>query len=319
MFFVRFIITLIALFLSWTTIVFLQSGNPTLSSQWICDVYKKKVEIAHNINQRKIVIVSGSNALFGINSEMLQKTFNIPVVNFGVNAGVMLPYTLHKAKEVIERGDIVLMPLEYPMYSYNGVPNRQMIDYIFSRDIDAFFKLTLKEQFYMIWSITLSRVYDGYFYRGGSIIKDGLYRVGNINKYGDQINIDVKYQTKEMRDKLNRLKPKRYGREYNSKSLGWRYLEEFVSWCKSKGIKVIFMPTTIMRFDSYFNDVKERWFYENIAKEVKNRGWIYIGNPYDYMYPKNLYFNTPFHLTNKGREIRTKQIIEDLSKNKELL
>ena len=314
MFLIRFFLTLVTLFFGWTAVVFLQSGNPTVGSQWIYDVYKKKVEIAKGIDKRKMVIVSGSNALFGIDSAMLQKRLRIPVVNFGVNAGVMLPYTLYKAKEVIDRGDIVLMPLEYPMYSYNGVPNAQMIDYIFSRDMDAFFKLTLKEQFYMVWSITFSRLSDGYFYKGGSMVTAGLYRVGNINEYGDQINTNTKYKTKEMRDKLNSLEAKRYGREYNSKALGWKYLKEFVSWCRAKEVEVIFMPSTIMRFDSYYSNAKERWFYENIANEVQDRGWRYIGKPYDYMYPKDLYFNTPFHLINRGRKIRTQQIINDLLK-----
>jgi len=315
MFLVRFFLTLIGLFIVWSFIVFLQCSNPTVMSQWIYDVYEKKTNIANSIKKKKIVIVSGSNALFGINSKMMEQSLGIRVVNFGVNAGVMLPYTLYKAKKIIDKGDIVLMPLEYPMYSYNGVPNAQMIDYIFSRDMNAFWWLTLKEQFLMVWNISLSRLYNGYIYKGGSPITTGLYKVGNINQYGDQINTSVKYRTKQMREKLDRFEPKKYGRDYKSKALGWKYLEDFIFWCRDRDVEVIFMPSTIMRCDNYYSDEKERWFYKNIANEVQDRGWRYIGNPYDYMYDKNFYFNTPFHLIDKGREIRTKKIIKDLEYN----
>lgn len=310
MFLVRFFVMLVGLFVAWCFIVFGQSGNPTAGSQWIYDVYTKKVEIAKSIREKKMLIVSGSNALFGIDSGMIERELGIRVVNFGVNAGVMLPYTLYKAKEVIDWGDVVLMPLEYPMYSYDGVPNSQMIDYIFSRDIDAFFALTLKEQFYMLWSITFDRVYDGYFYQGGSKVTSGLYRVGNIDEHGDQINTAVRYRSTDMIRERDGIKAKRYGHEYNKRALGWEYLEEFVSWCEKREVKVIFMPSTIMRDKSYYGDEQERWFYKNIDNEIRNRGWRYVGKPYDYMYDRELYLNTPFHLVERGKEMRTKRILK---------
>jgi len=76
------------------------------------------------------------------------------------------------------------------------------------------------------------------------------------------------------------------------------------------------MPSTLMKSKSYFKEPKEKWFYENIAKEVKNRGWRYIGEPYSYMYDKSNYFDTNFHLINKARKMRTLQMVDDLKKSK---
>jgi len=87
--------------------------------------------------------------------------------------------------------------------------------------------------------------------------------------------------------------PETYGKEYNQNSLGWKYLKEFISWCDKRKVKVIFIPSTLM----------------DIAK---SKGLNYIGEPFDYMYNKSLYFNTNFHLNNIGRKIRTEQIIKDL-------
>jgi hypothetical protein len=311
-FLIKFFSTLAILFIIWIAIVFFQTRNDTKMSQWVYDVYEKKSKIANNIKEKKIIIVSGSNALFGIDSKMLGDAFKIPVVNFGVNAGVLLPYTLYKAKEVIKDGDIVLLPLEYPMYSYNGMPNEQMIDFIFSRDMGIFFNLSLREQFYMVWNITFKRLKDGYEALGGAKVTKGLYGAHNVNRYGDQVGATLKSKSKSIKKELNALKANRYGSEYNSDALGWKYLEEFVSWCDKKGVQTIFTPSTMLKFNIYKKDKKERWFYENISNEVKKRGWIYLGDPYDYMYTKKYYFNTDFHLINMGRIKRTKQMILDL-------
>ncbi len=312
-FFRNFFITFFILFFIWISVIYFQIDRPTLMSQWVYDVYKKKITIANNIKSKKIIIVAGSNSMFGCDSKKLQKAFGLPVVNFGVNAGVYLPYILYKAKQIIKKDDIVILPLEYSLYNYDGIPNIQMIDYIFSRDFDAFWSLTLKEQFYMIWDIPLKRIYDGYMAKGGSVVKYGLYRSGNIDKYGDQLGATFKAKTTSIKKELDKLKANHYGINYNSNSLGFKYLTNFVQWCKEKNVKVIFTPSTLLYFKTYKNDKTEQWFYTNLSKIIKNKGWIYIGDPYKYMYEKKYYFNTDYHLTTKGRQIRTKQMIKDLS------
>ena len=284
-------------------------------SQWVYDAYEKKTKIAKRIKKEKIIVVAGSNILFGVDSKILKKAFDKPVVNFGVNAGVLLPYTLYKAKEVINKGDIVLLPLEYPMYNYDGTPNSQMIDYIFARDFDAFYTLNLVEQFHMLWDITLKRVYKGYKGYESKPIKAGLYGAHNIDEFGDQIGATLKTKSKAISAELDVLVANKYGEKFNEDSLGFKYLTKFVSWCEEKGARCIFMPSTIMYFDSYKSDAKERWFYENIANVVRSKGWEFVGEPYEYMYDKKFYFNTDFHLVDSARKTRTRQIVKDLKRD----
>lgn len=311
-FIVTFLLTNLLLFLLWLTIVFGQTGGATKGSQWVFDVYEKKSAIAKSIKGKKVVVVAGSNALFGVDSTMLSKAFDIPVVNYGVNAGVLLPYTLYKAKEVINSGDIVLLPLEYPMYNYDGVPNSQMIDYIFARDFDAFYELSLKEQFHMFWDITLKRVYDGYMAGKNTPVTSGLYGAHNVNEFGDQIGATLKTKSKAIAAELDILKANKYGEKFDKNSLGFEYIKEFISWCNSTGVKCIFIPSTIMYFDNYKGDEKEKYFYENIANVIRSKGLVFVGKPYEYMYNKKSYYNTDFHLVDSARRTRTKQMISDL-------
>jgi len=295
-----------------------EAGNPTKMSQWIYDVYAKKEALAKKIHGKKIVVVAGSNALFGIESAMLEKEFGIPVLNDGVNAGIELPCVLHMAKKVIRPHDTVLMPLEYPMYSYDGKPGVQMIDFVLSRESSCLFHLRLQEVFYIFWHVSLQRVWEGYFDRSKKAVAEGLYGVHHTNAYGDQTETSVKNRSDAFyKEVLNHVKkPETYGKSFSQDALGWEYLEQFVEWCKQRDVEVIFMPSTLMWDDSYKQNSTERWFYEHIADEVRKRGWCFVGEPYDYMYPKEMYFNTNFHLIDTARKKRTLQMIEDLRKSK---
>jgi len=303
-------------FLGWALLVFGQFDKPTHMSQWIYDAYGKKQNIAKDIKDKKILIVAGSNALFGIDSKILASAFGMRVLNYGVNAGIELPYTLHVAKRVINRGDIVVMPLEYGMYSYDGTAGEQMIDYIFAREGSFFWELSFYEQLYMLWHVDLKRIWAGYLSKGSYPIHTGLYGAHHIDENGDQINTALRYRKPYMDSGIRKhtLKPEKYGKFFDRNSLGWKYIASFVKWCKRRDVKVVFMPSTLMKHESYFKYPKEKWLYENIDNEVKDRGWLYVGKPYLYMYDKSNYFDTNFHLIDKARTTRTFQMVEDLKK-----
>ncbi len=305
-------------FLVWCGAVFGQMGNPTAMSQWVWDVYSKKIAMSEKIDGRKIVIVAGSNALFGVDSGMLEDAFGVRVLNFGVNAGVELPLTLHIARRVINRGDVVLMPLEYPMYSYDGRAGVQMVDYLLSRESLFFWELGWYEKFYLLWHVDVKRVYGGYFFKGGVAVSGGVYGAHHVDENGDQIDTSVEFRDKRMWGDVlrNDKNPEHYGAEFSEDALGWKYLDEFVRWCEKHGARVIFMPSTLMRSESYFSEPKERWFYENIAGEVRKRGWEFVGEPYEYMYERSEYFNTNYHLVDRARGVRSRRMVVDLLRAK---
>ncbi len=303
----------------WSLVVWGQVGNPTKGSQWIAEAYKHKEKYAKSIETPKIVIVAGSNGLFGIDSGMLGKAFNMPVVNMCVNAGIDLPPILEHGKRVIKEGDTVLLPLEYPLYSYNGEPIVQMIDYLYAREPRMLDTISYQEQFWILWHLSIKRLYAGYMDGKDTPISKGVYGVHNIDFRGDQLLIDSRLQQDAMRRELANQKPETYGIGYKKDALGWEYLEQFVQWCRARDVQVVFMPSTLMDDPFYHNDPKEKSYYKSIANRVREQGWIYVGDPYSYMYAPSLYFNTNFHLNSQGRKIRTQQMIEELGKKSNIL
>ena len=305
---------MIGCFLLWFFLLWGQMGNPTKMSQWLFDAYEKKQKISRSIKSKKIVIVAGSNALFGVDSQMLGEAFGLPVLNDSVNAGIELPGILFMAQKVINRGDMVIMPLEYGLFSYNGDASVQMIDFILSRRTELLSRLTIEEQFYLYWHVTLERIYTGYFDHSESKITKGIYGVHHIDANGDQTHTELPRQTKQMRSELKTHidQPVKYSESFDPNAPGWHYLNYFVEWCRERNVEVVFMPAALMQDKSYVEIPEERWFFTHLPQEIQSRGWHYTGNPYDYMYENECYFNTRYHLIDKCRKIRTERMIKDL-------
>ena len=111
-----FLFTLIP-FIIYIILFYFQLGADIKSEYWINSSYQYKDFKAKSIKSKKIIIISGSNSLFGINSELIQKKTGYPVVSLAVHASLDIDFLLYKIKEHINDGDIIVMPLEFEFYS----------------------------------------------------------------------------------------------------------------------------------------------------------------------------------------------------------
>lgn len=293
----------------WFLLVYFNFGIETQSSKWVNDVYIKKESIANNIEKQKIVIVSGSNSLFGFNSKKIEEEFGIPVINSAVHAGLGMKYILYKSKNIIKEGDIVLLPLEYSFYQNNGKPKATYTDYIMSHDMDHFKYLSYKEKIDFILSVSFRRLYNGL--RGKPLTPTvGLYSVQNINNHGDQKNTNKEQMTKKNISKVNKLKVDNIHNKNLSNSFK-SAMGEYINWAKNKNICLIFMPPNHLYFEKYKDDLYVD-FLHNIEKYYSTREMHFIGEWFDYMYSHEYYFDTSYHLNKNGVEKRTLQAIEDI-------
>lgn len=96
---------------------FFQLNASVGADYWISNAYKYKDYRAKSIQSKKIIIIGGSNALFGINSEIIQRITGYPVLNLAMHAGLDMDYFYYKVKQHIKKEDIVVMPLEFTYYT----------------------------------------------------------------------------------------------------------------------------------------------------------------------------------------------------------
>jgi hypothetical protein len=293
----------------WLLLAFGQMGNYTPSSQWVREAYQYKNDISDQISASKIAIIAGSNALFGLNSSMLSDYYQRPVINQGVNAGVGLAYIIGQGKRILKEGDIALLPIEYGMFNYDENANSVMLDYYLS-DSKLFFQQSTYLQLNILQKLSMKRLYEGYLELPEGFKVSGLYGAHNMNGSGDQINSSISQRHASQMQVLRKQIPSRDGKYFSGSNKSWDILTSFQRYANENNICLIYIPATIMYDTGYSEIASEKSFFSGIPLLSRELGLTYIGNPFDFMYPTERYFDTNYHLTSEHRDLHTKNIIE---------
>lgn len=305
-----------------STLVFLslvsfQIGSPTESSRWIYEINTIKSRIAKSINQPKLIVVSGSNGLFGISCKMIQKETEFPCVNGASNAGLQLDYILDFAQNLASERDTVLLALEYGMYKYynDNTVNDVLIDYVLARDSDYIISSNLIRKINLLGSISFKRLTRGIIakFKPPKKRTDG-YQSNTINDYGDETNNREANMTEYHYQRLASEKPTRALLEggYISSTAGMNLIEQFVNWCRQSNIRVIATWPNTLWFEEYEKPEAEKYF-QSIKDFYQSINVRILGEPKDFMYDRSFFYDTIYHLNDRGTRIRTKKLIELLS------
>ena len=75
---------------------------------------------AARIRGPKIVFVGCSNLIFGLRADSLSRRVGLPVVNYGLFAGIGLDYAADRAAEIVGPGDIVILAPEHINWWHAG-------------------------------------------------------------------------------------------------------------------------------------------------------------------------------------------------------
>ena len=311
----RLFATVIALCILWSVLVYSQIGNFTQSSKWVYEAYGLKESYANTIRENKVVIVSGSNALFGFDSAELETFWNMPVVNDAVHGGLGLTYILHKSKKVLGKGDVAILPLEYSLYQEDGRPSEVYSDYILSRDGEYFRGLSLINRVRVISGISFRRLLQGIKLHFNTTLMPtkGVYGIQNINSYGDQINTGAGKMTESQIIELEQILPKIISTSEVS-DMFIQTMDEYIDWAKQHDVCLIAAPPSFMLFDVY-KENRYTDFLSNIKAYYTSRKLKFIGDPLMYMFDLKYFFNSRYHLNSAGAQKRTNQVINDIGKD----
>ncbi len=107
-------------FLGWFVVAALAWGGGFIynvhlggEAHWLKSLYENKIAIANQTPDPKLIITGGSGAHYTINSDVLSRAINMPVVNLGLDGPVGLNVILPSMLETVKPGDTVLLIPEY--------------------------------------------------------------------------------------------------------------------------------------------------------------------------------------------------------------
>lgn len=115
-----FAAALVALVLVYHAAFRAQLGSPVVAEWWLKNMYDIKGYIAESAASTKVIILSGSNSLFGINSGVMADSLGMDVVNLAGHSWLNLDFFRYLLDRYMDDGDIVVMPLEARFYQEAG-------------------------------------------------------------------------------------------------------------------------------------------------------------------------------------------------------
>ncbi|HWE98065.1 MAG TPA: hypothetical protein VG269_29235 [Tepidisphaeraceae bacterium] len=249
----------------------------------------------------RLIILGGSNALFGIDGELIERKLHVPTVNYGLHAGLPFTYMLHRVGKKMQRGDTVLLDPEYDLWT-DG--NRYLpgppFQYFFTYDKRYLFDMPLPKAAGMIASIPLA---DWKFEKRGHHEFENLqatagYNVGSMSRNGD-IRVDVGYHPQIVTQ---------YPFPRDPEAGGLAALRAFGAEAKAKGVRVL------MTWPNYARPVPEvppqekvppDWFTRQLAED----GVTVLNKPTDTAFPNEWFMDSAYHVNQCCRRVRTEELI----------
>jgi hypothetical protein len=263
-----------------------------------------KDSLLENTKTPRIIFVGGSNLSFGINSQMIQDSLHINPINTSIHAVLGLIYMMESTIKYIRNDDIVIVSAEYEQFfggfAYGGEELlRTVVEISPSEILDL-----QKDQWLNIlkflpkYSLSKFKLNEYFFDKKKHERDNKVYLVNSYNKYGD---VSAHWKLEQVSFPTTE---KLVG-DYNPTVLN--KLKEFKYKLQKKGANLY---VTFPSFQSKsFENIKEN--INKVEYELKKNNFILLGNPLRYKTPDSLMFNSTYHLTKMGVDVRTQLLIKD--------
>lgn len=270
-----------------------------------------KVRILEDAPSPRMILVGGSNLAFGIDSARLRQTFGLPVVNMGLHGGVGLKFMLDQGAPYLRKGDLVVIVPEYQHFIsdkfYGGEPLIEVA--AVTKDWSALLGmpvLTLANA-----ALNGNTIFDHLFAlaltnlgipqaRNPNTATQLRYARSGFNKDGDEI-AHLALPNKKFAETMTLTT------DVNQAAL--QYLQDFIEAKSDLGVTTFVVYPCLER--SYYLSNKKA--ITIIADAVNKKGIYALSTPEDFVYDDDLFFDSIYHMNAKGRDLRTKKMIDFLS------
>jgi hypothetical protein len=263
---------------------------------------RQKDLLLHTTEFPRIIFIGGSNLSFGLNSEMIKDALNLNPINTGIHLNLGLIYMLNSAFPFIKEKDIVVVSPEYEhFYGNTAYGGRELLRTVLEVSPNDIEKLEIKQWLNIIAFLPKYSV-SKFMPREYFSIKDDLfYGINSFNKYGD-VYTHWGFGKQEFKP-ANTI-----SKAFNVSVL--KILCDFKKKIDKKKALMLFAFPSLQ--EASFNKNSKQ--IAKVKSELIKKGFSLLGTPEKYKFADSLMFNTPYHLSKKGMDLRTSLLIEDIKK-----
>lgn len=263
-----------------------------------------KVNRLESLDSPKIVLIGNSNLAFGMNSEELEAAFGLPVVNMGLHGGIGNEFHERMALLNVQKGDIYIVC--HSTFADNGGIDDATLTWLAIEDhFDLWRLLRWSDAPTMLkgYPVYLRKCLDlwapGYGNQETAVMD--VYVRSAFNEYGD-IEWPDEGLTFDFADYQSYPPP--------IGDITVARLNALNDTLTAQGATLLIAGYPIADTSARAADADFDAFEESLRAQLHAP---VISHYTDYIYPCEDFFNSSFHLNNVGKELRTQQLISDLT------
>ncbi len=278
---------------------------------------------------RKIVFVGGSNLAYGLHSQPIEAACGAHVVNMGMNGFLGMRFMLEEVAQDLKPSDAVVISTEYDSFYKSADGTGWDLLMILKARPASLRYLTLRQ----LWDVALAipaaaqpkllRTLRQAIQIAKSSIRKGtgvhapatapedmdesdltlfIEKHAGFNEYGDLTShFGVKWPFE-----------REQGLDITTTPIDPGVIDAIRSFSermKQRGVEVYLAPSPVIQpfYERHKDGIQK--LHTVLAEALP--GHI-LSHPHRYMFAENLHFDTVFHLTKEGGDIRTARMIEDL-------
>ena len=262
----------------------------------------KKDSLLLTIPSPRIIFLGGSNLSFGLNSQIIKDSLKRNPINTAIHVNIGIKHMIDNALQYIQKDDIVVLVLEYSHYykdlNHGTEELLRSITDINIKDIKHLNIYQIVNLIKYIPKYSLSKVDPTEYF---NIIESKFYSINSFNQFGDvNAHWNEKRKIVEPYDEIKG--------DFNLDVLN--YIEEFNNAISNKG------ATLLVSYPSYQEtsfDISKVTI-QKIHKELLKTSLSIIDSPERYKFSDTLIYNTPYHLTKKGVDLRTNLLLQGIQR-----
>lgn len=262
----------------------------------------------------KIVFVGGSNAAFGIDSYLIEKQLGRPVVNMALSADVGLPFMLKEVEPFMLRDDLLIVTPEYELF-YQGALGDQAryrtasflprpFTYMTSTpDAVNFVLAVVVERAQVTVQKTIRHIL-------GREVEEPVYSRRAFNELGDVV---AHLSAVRHFDTAGWNSDSSADIAINDHT--FEALHSFAIRMTREGVRVVLIPPAILDLQYQRDERNIDRVFSRISLQAMDRSYLVLGAPAGFAFPARDMYDTHYHLNREGRAIRTRRILELLTRS----
>jgi hypothetical protein len=251
----------------------------------------------------RLIFIGGSGIALGLDSGLIEEQLGLPVINMGINAGFGLHYMLEEVRPLLHPGDLVVIVPEYEHFYGTLAEGDQNLLWALRIRPESIQQMTwpqLRQLLPNIPGFMQQRVQE--------ILRrwpDPIYNRAAFNEHGDFVNhLTLPAQS---------IKPYAINDRAPFNPMALAELIDFVVDAKAHGTLVILMYPAIA--DTFWRYQQNAQVIQDLQQRIQESGAIQEGStPSDYVLPEALFFDTVYHLSKVGRQVRSERMAQALQR-----